>query len=377
MKVILEALRIPPYGGVRTAAIGWIKALAEFSPDAHYIALLGKQECELQNYPNVEQMIIRTPGQLLPRIHLQILLPRLVYKHNAKIVHFLRNLAVIVPNAKVVVNVNDLTRLILPNAYSRWDICYWNIINRRVLQHYVESIICISDQTRSDLQKWLGSDSPRANISTIYPAIHDRYQPVDKEVYQPIKVKYNLPDQFVLYVGGLAQNKNVRTLVKAFATLQKLHTLPHKLVIVGGQYHTNNDTDVYTIAQSLLADQVIFTGVLSDYDLLLLYNAADVFVFPSIYEGFGLVPLEAITCGVPVIASPVGSLPEVLGQAALWVNDPLDVDGYAKAISQVLTNKSLQKEMRQKGLNQSQKFTWEDAAKQTMLIYQGLVGEHI
>lgn len=373
MKVILESLRIAPYGGVRTAAIGWIKALAEYSPTTHFIALLSRPITELQSLSNLEQIILPTPGQLLPRLHLQIILPWLVHKHNIDIVHFLRNLAVIVPNAKVVVNVNDLTRLILPETYSKWDILYWQTIQYRVLR-YAQWIICISDQTRADVIKWLNHSNIK--ISTIYPAIHERYRPLATVNDAAIQKKYNLPEKFVLYVGGLAQHKNVRTLIRAFAQLKRSTSLPQKLVIVGGQFHTHNDIEVHDIARELLGNEVIFTGVVPDDDLVILYNKADVFVFPSRYEGFGLVPLEAISCGTPVIASPVGSLPEVLGKAALWVEDPLDEQGYAEAIAQVLENPLLRTEMIQKSIEQAQRFSWTQTARQTINIYQSLLNDN-
>ena len=369
MKVIFEALRLPRYGGVRSAAIGWIKALAEFSDRTHFIALLSQPESELQYLTNLKQIIIPTATRSLPRLYLQFLLPILVQKHKADIVHFLRNLAVVVPNAQVVVNINDLNRFYLPDAYSKWDIIYWKIIQTRILK-YSKRIICISNQTRRDVLNWL--DYPEQNTITIFPAVKASFHPTINNS-NLVKNKYHLYHKFVLYTGGLAKHKNVQTLIRAFGILKQSTGLPHQLVIVGGQYHTHVDTQAYTVAKELLKDDIIFTGPVPEVDLLQLYNVAELFVFPSLYEGFGLTPLEAMACGTPVIASPVGSLPEVLGDAAFWVENPLNEYGFASAMKTLLVDDDLRENLRQKGIEQASKFSWKKTAQQTMAVYEDLL----
>jgi glycosyltransferase involved in cell wall biosynthesis len=260
----------------------------------------------------------------------------------------------------------------LPHAFSKWDILYWQIVQTRALR-YTQRIICISNHTRADVNKWL--DYPPEHVITIFPAVQDIFKPLDNALAEPVKAQYGLCEKFILYVGGLAQHKNLRTLIKAFSMLKQSTQLPHKLVIVGGQYHTHNDMQAVTMAQDLLKEQVVFTGMVPDKDIPALYSLADAFVFPTLYEGFGLAPLEAMACGTPVIASRVGSLPEVLDQAALWVDTPLDEQAFATAIIDVLQDPSLRSQLSQKGIAQAHKFSWAKTAAQTMAVYESLIGK--
>jgi glycosyltransferase involved in cell wall biosynthesis len=369
---MLEVLGMPPYGGARTAAMGWVTALARFSPTDQFFALVNQREPDLDPFQNVEQIIISARGRLWSRIYLQLCLPGLVKKYKIDIVHFMRNLAVIVPSARVIVNINDLTRLIFPDMFSRWDILYWQVVQARVLRQ-TQRIICISNQTRLDVSRWL--DYPAGNVITIFPGLKAFGPSSSHDASESIRAKYSIPEKFILYVGGLAKHKNIRTLVKAFAELKQSTSLPQALVIVGGQYHTHNDTEVRDIARQLLGNQVMFTGTVAEDELALLYSAAEAFVFPSMYEGFGLAPLEAMACGTPVIASRVGSLPEVLDQAALWVDAPLDEQAFATAIINLLQDTSLQNQLSKKGLDQAAKFSWAKTAAQTMEVYQSLISK--
>jgi glycosyltransferase involved in cell wall biosynthesis len=372
MRVMLDVLGLPPYGGARTAAIGWVTALAKFSPENQFITLVNQREPVFEPFSNIEQIIISTPGRLLPRLQLQAVLPFLVKKHRIDVVHFLRNLAAVVPGMPVVVNINDLTRLFFPEMFSRWDILYWKLVQSKVLR-FAQRIICISNQTRQDVSHWL--NYPPDKIVTIFPSISEIYRPINTEISNQVKIKYRLPENFVLYVGGLAKHKNLRTLIEAFILLKQSTILPHALVIVGGQYHTHNDTQVQEIANRCLENQIIFTGTVSEEDMPFLYNAAEAFIFPSLYEGFGLAPLEAMACGTPVVASRVGSLPEVLGQAAYWVDNPLDKQAFIAAIGQVLQDSLLRKRLIQQGAEQARHFSWQKTATHTTRLYEGLVTE--
>jgi glycosyltransferase involved in cell wall biosynthesis len=159
--------------------------------------------------------------------------------------------------------------------------------------------------------------------------------------------------------------KNLVRLMQAFAQAKQKYALPHKLVLVGQQLWLTSDV----LAQArALGDNVVMTGYVPDADLPLLYNAADVFAYPSLYEGFGLPVLEAMACGAAVITSKVSSLPEVSGDAARLV-DPYDVDDMAHALHEIVRDESVRRTWGTRGIARARLFSWERTAEQTVQVY--------
>lgn len=197
-------------------------------------------------------------------------------------------------------------------------------------------------------------------------AAHSRYRPIrDDAALAATRAKYNTTDHFVLAVCNMQPRKNLVRLMQAFALAKQKSGFPHKLVLVGQQLWMTNEV----LAQAReWGDAVVMTGYVPDADLPLLYNAADVFAYPSLYEGFGLPVLEAMACGAAVITSNVSSLPEVSGDAARLV-DPYDVDDMAAALMEIVRNEPLKLAWRAKGLERAKLFTWERTAEQTVQIY--------
>ena len=200
---------------------------------------------------------------------------------------------------------------------------------------------------------------------------------VQHELFRPLSVpedfrsRYQLNDRFcyILYVGSENPRKNLSRLIGAFAKIQA--RMPNvRLVKVGSPAYLPQAEQLHhQIEQMGLADTIFFYKHVPDDDLVLFYNLADVFVFPSLYEGFGLPPLEAMACGTPVVCSNATSLPEVVGDAAITV-DPYDVEALAGAMHRTLTNASLQEELREKGLKRAKQFTWERTARETIAVYR-------
>lgn len=210
---------------------------------------------------------------------------------------------------------------------------------------------------------------PENKIKVIYLGVDEDYKPLSETEIRKVRQKYHLNYPFILYVGSLISHKNIPTLIKAFYKLKK-YGLPHKLVITGkrGWKYKN----IFEIISKLnLQKDVVFTGYVQREDLPALYNAADLFVYPSLYEGFGLPPLEAMACGTPVITSNTSSLPEVVGNAGIMV-DPYDIDGLAKAMYEVLTNEGLRAELRKRGLERAKMFSWKKTAEETLNVYKGI-----
>jgi len=177
-----------------------------------------------------------------------------------------------------------------------------------------------------------------------------------------------LPERFILFLGTIEPRKNIINLIKAFAKLQTCEPANLKLVIGGakGWFYE----DVFARVEELgLRDEVLFPGYIPASELPLWYNAAELFVYPSLYEGFGLPPLEAMACGTPVVATNTSSLPEVVGKAGMLV-DPLAVEELAEAMRRVLNDETLWQEMRGQGLRRAQGFSWTKTAQETVQVYQ-------
>ncbi len=182
--------------------------------------------------------------------------------------------------------------------------------------------------------------------------------------------KFGLKHPLVLGVGTLEPRKNHVGLIKAFALAQKKKKGPATLALAGGKGWLYEETR-QLVSELKLEKKVRFLGRVSDLELITLYSMADVFVFPSFFEGFGIPPLEAMACGAPVITSNTSSLPEVAGDAALLI-DPYDTHALAQAITQVLENKPLQEELRQKGFQRVQQYSWTRSASKMLTVYQRL-----
>jgi glycosyltransferase involved in cell wall biosynthesis len=268
-----------------------------------------------------------------------------------------------------VLTIHDLIFLLFPEYHlplNKW------FLNRFVpiFVRRADAIIAISKCTKGDLIRYYSV--PSEKIKVIYEGVDARFQPVtEPDALARVRAIYGLPERFILYVGTIEPRKNLSTLLEAYRLLRE-EGLEHRLIIVGRKGWLYRDF-FQRLRRLGLEGEVIFPGFVSDEDLPALYSAADLFVFPSLYEGFGLPPLEAMACGTPVIASNSSSLPEVIGDAGIMV-DPLDVGGLLRAIELVLRDERMRRGMRARGLKQAAKFSWERAAAMTMEVYQSVLG---
>jgi glycosyltransferase involved in cell wall biosynthesis len=231
-------------------------------------------------------------------------------------------------------------------------------------------VLADSQATQRDLQRVWGL--PAEKITVLYSGVHPRFRPITDEGQRAaVRQRYGIGDEpYILAVGTIQPRKNYELLIRAF--LHIADQLPHRLVIVGGKGW---------LYESLLNEvgrdrRVHFPGFVADDDLPTLYSAADLFVFPSLYEGFGLPLLEAMGCGVPVLSSNASSLPEVVGQAgeAAVLLAPEDESAWSRAILDVLGDKRKQSKMIAAGFQQIQTFSWSNTARQLLVLYERLQG---
>ena len=256
---------------------------------------------------------------------------------------------------------------IIPIAYYNTRNPVWKL-NAKGLRS-AEKIITISEFSKEDISKYI--KYPKEKIEIIPPAVDHNlyYQNRNKIALKKYGVRED--EKVILYVGAEEPRKNVQFLINAFSKLKK--KIPKvKLLKVGMPNYIGVREKLLKQIESLnLQKDVIFTGYVSEKELAEIYNAADLFVFPSLYEGFGMPPLEAMACGTPVITSNTSSLPEVVGDAAITV-DPYDINRFAEEMYEVLTNHGLKEEMIRKGLKRSKIFTWDSSAKKMLRVYEEL-----
>lgn len=229
-------------------------------------------------------------------------------------------------------------------------------------------VIAVSEATKQDLVNLYGTLPEK--ISVIYAGVQPHFRPIEDTL--AIRTRYGLSDApFILTVGTLQPRKNHLRLVQAFV---RMDAPDHKLVIAGGKGWIYDEVRA-EVERLGLAGRVLFPGFVADEDLPALYSAAEMFVYPSLYEGFGLPVLEAMACGTPVVTSDTSSLPEVVagGEAGLMVN-PLDVDALAEAMGRLLLDATLRANLIEKGRAQAAGFTWEKTARQTLALYEHLAG---
>lgn len=270
---------------------------------------------------------------------------------------------------KKIVVIHDVYHLAFSYKLTRIQRYYSRILINHAVKHY-DAIVTTSEFSESEIIKYTGVNKEK--ITTLHlgfdPVIIDQNEG-EKEL---IRKKYNLPPKFIYFVGNIKPHKNLRNLLQAYSILIGKKAT-HKLVITGsrkGFITSDREIDSFLEKSNSLAENVIFTGYVDQKDLINIYKLADVFVFPSYYEGFGIPPIEAMIAGTPVIASREASLPEVCGEAALYC-DAFRPDDIAEKIEMVLTNEDMRNDLVLKGKTNVQRFSEEKFEKGWQKIIEG------
>jgi glycosyltransferase involved in cell wall biosynthesis len=261
-----------------------------------------------------------------------------------------------------VVTVYDLIPLIYPQYLPhRWTSWVFRAATSVAVRHATQ-VIAISDSTKTDLTRLFGAT--QGKTTAIPLAADERFRPLAREQWRDVVRSYALPERYALYMGINKPHKNLVFLLRVFSELGTDATL-----VLAGKEDPRYPQAREETRRLGLADRVLFLGEIPDADLPALYNGAQAFVFPSLYEGFGLPVLEAMACGVPVVCSNTSSMPEIVGDAAI-ILDPQDVDAWVATLTEVLNREALRAEMRRKGQERAKMFSWEETARNTWHVYQ-------
>jgi glycosyltransferase involved in cell wall biosynthesis len=259
---------------------------------------------------------------------------------------------------KMIMTIHDLNHLRFPQYYSKFHKYYYKyIVKTSALK--CEKILTVSNFSKSEIVEWLKCDKNKVVVT--YNGVDDKFKVIDdKDELDRVKQKYNLPDKFVLYIGNLKPHKNVETLVKAMKDVDN----DARLIINGKP----NESLTKIMNELDLSNRIQFIGYVEDDDLPIMYNLAKIFVFPSLYEGFGLPPLEAMKCGCPVIVPDSTAFPEVVGDAAIKIKN-ISVVKLTESINEALKNKKDYFQIIKKGIIQTQKFNWKYECEKIHKLY--------
>lgn len=297
----------------------------------------------------------------------QVLVPIHIIKGHCKVYHYTDNFGVpFLKLCRYVVTVHDIIPIIFAEQYLRKPFKRWLYIFLQgwALRH-ADMIITVSAFSKNDIISYF--HIPPEKIKVIYPGLSEKFREYSKEEKAETVDKMQLSPHFILGIGGDEYRKNISTLIQAFTLLQQQYGYLGQLIIVG---RVSEAFKKYFASYQ----DVKLVGLISDADLVSLYNTADIFAFPSLYEGFGLPVLEAMACGTPVVTSNVSSMPEIAGTAAKYV-DPHNVSEIAAVLHQVLSDKNLSESMRIEGKKQAFRYSCSKSADQVYAVYKDLLSK--
>jgi len=294
-----------------------------------------------------------------------------ISKYKLDLMHFPHFNAPIFYNRPRITSIHDLTPLFFPGHKQKswWRKKAYELTLKTSLKKSAK-ILAASQTTKNDIIKHF-SVNP-AKIEVIYLGIESQFKKIENyDKIKELKDKYGLKKPYLFFVSAWRNHKNFIGLIKAFELIREKYNFDCQLVLAGQEdIHYPNISQ--TIAVSKYKTDIITPGFISDDELVIFYNAAAIFVIPSFYEGFGLIGLEAMASGLPVVSSNSTSLPEVMDKAALYFN-PHDTEEMAQTIHEVLTNKNLQDQLIQLGFTQSKKYNWQKTALKTLESYNEIL----
>jgi glycosyltransferase involved in cell wall biosynthesis len=268
--------------------------------------------------------------------------------------------------ARAVVTIHDIIHVLYPQFLpNRAALLYARVMIRRALRR-ADRIITVSYNSKRDLVDYFGI--PPARIDVIYNGVAAPFRTdIPRSERDRVATKYGLSRPYLLFLGGEKPHKNVRNVIRAFAEARRERALPHALVLAGPMPSNRSRVDALIDALEL-GTRVVRTGIVPDEDLPGLFAGADAFLYPTLYEGFGLPVIEAMACGVPVLTSSTSALQEIAGGYAYLV-DPMDVDSIARGIVDLATDSARRAEFAALGARRALEFSWDRAAEQTLRVY--------
>jgi glycosyltransferase involved in cell wall biosynthesis len=364
MRVAIDTRKIHDFG-IGTYIRNLLRQLARIDRDTEYVLLCREPDLGIaaQLGPNFRSVREPSPNYSLRE---QLHVPWVLRRERPDVYHAPHYVLPAAVRCRSVVTIHDCIHLMFPQylpnraAYAYARASMWAAARRS------DRILTVSHASKRDILHLFNVKPEK--IVVVYNAIDEHFSATPSDDYVArIRERYQLDHKFVLYVGNIKPHKNLVRLIEAFSQLRRTHD-DLKLLIIGDEI-SKLPALRRAVHRHKLHKHVRFLGYLKDDTLTVLYRLASVFVFPSLYEGFGLPPLEAMASGTPVVTSNVSSLPEVTGGAAVLV-DPYDVDSIADGVRRILDDPQLAEGLRIKGLSRAREFSWERSVEKTQRVYR-------
>ena len=363
MRICIDARKIEDLG-IGTYVRNLLKQIHSIDRSEEYFLVFHPGDVHRYEYPEGNfHKVISPAGKYGLREHIAI--PRILRRYDIDLYHSPHYVTPVWNRKPTVVTIHDLIHLIfpqfLPSIPARW-------YAKRMLANSVKHaarIITVSEWSKRDIVSVLGV--PGEKVSVVYPAADERFTKISDGSHEEIlRNRFRIDGKYVLYAGSFKPHKNVSTLIRAFGRIGP--ALCCCLVLVGRGWSRHRELGALAEQAGLTERLFVFEDV-DQAELNALYNGADLFVFPSLYEGFGLPPLEAMRCDLPVAASNASCIPEVLGDAAVYF-DPNSPSDMAEKIEALLTDEVLRRKMIGRGRERTAFFSWTETAEQTLEIYR-------
>jgi glycosyltransferase involved in cell wall biosynthesis len=368
VKIAIDARKLHDFG-IGTYIRNLLRHLSRIDRENEYVLLCHQSDMGVASTLGENFRTVLEPAGNYS-VSEQFHIPLVLMREKPDVFHAPHYVLPVAVRARSVVTIHDCIHLMFPQylpnraAYAYARGAMWSAATRS------DRILTVSEASKRDILHFF--KVPPEKIVVVYNGIDERFwiQPSPEEIAR-VRERFQLDHGFVLYAGTIKPHKNLVRLIEAFAALRKGEFEELKLLIIGDEI-SKLPALRRAVHSHKLHKHVRFLGFLPDETLAALYRLAAVFVFPSLYEGFGLPPLEAMASGTPVVTSNVSSLPEVAGDAAILV-DPYDVSSIVEGVRRVLTDPRVADELRQKGLTRARDFSWERSVARTHDIYR-LVG---
>ena len=353
------------FTGDRTYWLNLLRAMSRLQPEGDRFHVYSRIPVPADALKPAADWTISTLSAVNDRIWTMFAFPGALKRDEIDVAHTQYTIP-LMPPCPMVTTVHDISFRLYPNWFPKKHRLLLNATVPAAIRR-ASQVITVSESSRRDMIRIYGV--PPEKIHAIHEAAGPEYSPMDRDKARAVvREKYGIHDAYVLAVGVLQPRKNFALLLEAFAIARRRAKLPHRLVITGKAGWDYENLGVLAGRLGII-DSVQFTGYVADADLPPLYAGAEALAFPSLYEGFGLPPLEAMACGTPALVSDAPAMPEIAGEGA-WVLPVMSPNAWADAIESICTDSSLRAAWAERGIRRAAEFSWDRTARQTKEVYQ-------
>lgn len=369
MRIGIDCRLYSPHFGIGRYVYELVRHLVEMDSLHTFVLFKNTRDQLVNKSDRVEEVFV---GANHYSIHEQTKFLKILTGAKLDLMHFTHFNAPLLYKGKSVVTIHDLTIHFFPG--KKMNSLFYRGVYKLVMKSVckkAERIIAVSKNTKNDIVEQLRI--PEEKVSVIYEAAGEEFKQIgDQGVLEEIRKKYQIIKPLILYTGNWRTHKNLVRLIEAFSLLREAKGFDAELMITGEKDGKYAPAVMRAVEKFGVIENVIFPGIVPEEDLVSLINLAQVYVFPSLYEGFGLPPLEAMKCGTVTCVSNVSSIPEVCGQENAFFFNPYDVSDMTENLHLACTDETQRNEIIKKGLERVKEFSWEKTAEETMGVYNKL-----